>query len=110
MWLYLIQYCTDVFEMTCTSKSQIISDLNASTSHCFKQARGEQRKKYMQSVPGFCSGRFLTEEDAVILSRLQFMQSALDWGADEASKLISETNSHNQKKGTCFCLVLMFIY
>ena len=88
--------------MTCTnmSKSQIISDLNASTSHCFKQARGEQRKSYMQSVPGFCSGRFLTEEDAVILSRLQFMQAALDFDEDNASVLITETNSHNQKKGT----------
>ena len=90
--------------MTCTniSKSQIISDLNASTSHCFKQARGEQRKKYKQSVPGFCSGRFLTEEDAVILSRLQFMQTALDLDEDKASDLVTETNSHNQKKGRCF--------
>ena len=90
--------------MTCTitSKSQIVSDLNASTRHCFKQARGEQRKSYMQSVPGFCSGRFLTEEDAVILSRLQFMQAALDLDEDEATKLISETNAQNQKKGRCF--------
>ena len=80
----------------------IISDLNASTSHCFKQARGAQRKSYMQSVPGFCSGRFLTEEDAVILSRLQFMQAALDLDADEATTLISETNAQNQKKGRCF--------
>ena len=90
--------------MTCTniSKSQIISDLNASTSHCFKQARGEQRKKYKQSVPGFCSGRFLTEEDAVILSRLQFMQTALGLDEDKASDLVAETNSHNQKKGRCF--------
>ena len=88
--------------MTRTSKSQIISDLNASMSNCFKQARGEQRKSYMRSVPGFCSGRFLTEEDAVILSRLQFMQSALDLDEDKASDLITETNIHNQKKGRCF--------
>ena len=88
--------------MTCANTSIIVSDLNASTSHCFKQARGEQRKKYKQSVPGFCSGRFLTEEDAVILSRLQFMQAALDLDKDEATKLISETNSQNQKKGRCY--------
>ena len=96
--------------MTCTniSKSQIISDLNASTSHCFKQARGEQRKKYKQSVPGFCSGRFLTEEDAVILSRLQFMQAALGLDEDKASDLVTETNSHNQKKGICK-VVLVYI-
>ena len=68
-------------------------------SYCFKQARAEQRASYLRHVPGFRSGRFLTVEDAVILSRLQSLQAALDLDEDETSKLIIEANSHNQKKG-----------
>ena len=56
----------------------------------------------MRHVPGFRSGRFLTVEDAVILSRLQCMQSALSLDEEDTSKLITEVNSHNQKKGVPF--------
>ena len=62
----------------------------------------------MRNVPGFRSGRFLTVEDAVILSRLQSLQAALHLDEDETSKLITETNNHNQKKGILFAKRCVF--
>ena len=60
----------------------------------------------MRDVPGFRSGRFLTVEDATILSRLQSLKTALDLDEDGVSKLIIETNNHNKKKGMFFHMFL----
>ena len=84
----------------------IISDLNIRTSHCFKLARTEQRTSLMRDVPGFRSGRYLTVEDAIILSRPQSLKTALDLDEAGVSKLITETNNHNQKKGMFFHMLL----
>ena len=60
----------------------------------------------MRDVPGFRSGRFLTVEDAIILSRLQSLKTALGLDDDGVSKLIMETNNHNKKKGMFFHMFL----
>ena len=60
----------------------------------------------MRDVPGFRSGRFLTVEDAIILSRLQSLKTALGFDDDGVSKLIMETNNHNKKKGMFFRMYL----
>ena len=80
----------------------IISALNRRKDHCFKLARGRQRKSFMRHIPGFRSGRFLTVEDAVILRRLQSLKNALDMDEDSVTSLIIEANNHNKKKGMLF--------